>query len=112
MNNYQKNKQGENRSGVHPDTEFRIQTAQYKITPSGGKVKLEFQSSSCLDSSRNPFTNIIPTTEISIEQLSDKVNLKFSDTEEDVLFKADNDEIDPLWDSNVARILCGDETNE
>ena len=112
MNNYQKDKNGQNRSGTHPETEFRIQTARFKMIPVGDKVRLEFLMSSCGDSSRNPFVGIIPATEISITQLVDKISIKQSDTEEDVLFKAEASEIEPLWDSNVSRILCGDETND
>jgi len=40
INNYQKNKQGDNRPGVHPDTELRYQSATFKIVPSGNKVRL------------------------------------------------------------------------
>ncbi len=111
MNNYQKDKLGQNRMGNHPNTEFRIQTARFRIVPVGDKVRLEFVQSSCADTSTNPFTSIIPSTEITLTQLTDKLSLKQSDTEEDILFKAESSEIEPLWESNVVRILCGDESN-
>lgn len=112
MNNYEKNKQGEKRPGLHPETELRYQSATFKIVPSGNKVRLVFEMSSCKDINRNPFEGIIPTSEISIEELQDEVRLKFSDTEEDVLFEAEPNLLSNIFQSKVSRILCGDEKNE
>lgn len=112
MNNYQKDKTGNDRLGNHPETEFKIQTARYKIVPVGDKVRLEFIISSCLDSSRNPFDGIIPEAEITLTQLQDQLNLNTSPSETEVLYKADPVVVSQLWETNISRTLCGDETND
>lgn len=112
MNNYQLDKQGNKREGTHPETEFRMQAATFRIVNSGTQIKLEFISSSCKDRTKNPFEGILPVSEITMTKLEDKLILKISETEEDVLFKTDTSLISSLYESNVSRILCGDETNE
>lgn len=112
VNNYNKDKSGGLRDGNHPESEFRVQIANYKIHKNGDKVRLEFISSSCKNSNTNPFDSILPSTEITMLQLQDSLNIKTSTSEEEVLYKAESGDIETLWGENVSRILCGDEVND
>lgn len=109
-NAYDQNPDGSPRGGNHPESEFRMQAASYKLSREGDNIKLEFQNSSCKDSSKNPFAALLPNT-MTMEQLESALKVKLDDTE--VSYPKDTaNQGATLMSSNVVRVLCEGESND
>lgn len=109
-NVYSQNTDGTPRAGNHPEPEFKIQVATYKLKKDGDKINLIFEESSCKDKTKNPFSSLIPNS-IELSQLSDSLKVKLAGT--DVIYPKDVDgRGDALMDLNVVRVLCEGESND
>jgi len=110
-NIYQQNPDGSPRAGNHPEAEFRMQLASYKIIKQDGELKLVFQNSSCKDSTKNPFESILPNS-LSFTQLSDKLKIKFNAGEQTEYPLDVGNQGQDLLEANAVRVLCEGESND
>lgn len=95
FSDYSKNQNGELRPGNHPEADFRVNSAAYKITKNGNVFELEFLGSSCNDMNKNPFTGMIPSSVPKIEQSTSSFKIQIN-AEEVEFNKKDKSQITSL----------------
>lgn len=112
LNDYSIEPDGTPRPGNHPDREFRIQNAAYRIIREGSVYRFKFMQSSCRNPATNPFSSIITTSLIIATQSSDKLIIEVTPGDSDTLYREEAT-VSQLWSQgNVKRILCDGETND